>query len=523
MGTYFKEEQEMKRILGVLVIVGLFALVAVAQDPLIMGTTDRVTQLAFANSYDHYSWHVLRLTTDALMKLDPDTLELKGGIAESWDVSADGMEYTFHIRPGITFWDGAPCDANAVKWSLDRTLRLDGPEGGVGLIKVIDHIDVINDLTVKITLTMADAVFLLRMEESMAPALIYSPKTTPENEFANGVYAGTGPYKLVEHVPDQYVKYEAYDGYYGEAPKSKLLIEKLYSDAASLRAAIEAGDVDFVFRTLSPQDIRDLDANPNVVLEFFPPSPGVRYILFNVTQPPVDDPLVRQAVSYAVDRAAIASQVFEGTVDPIYTMVPMVDPPFFGAIPVFPKRDLEKAGELLANAGYTAASPLEVNLWFSPKHYGTTEADVAAVLKGSLEEVAAIKIEIKSLEWGAYTERMSGGGFDMFLLGWHPDYLESSNFLAPWTTESPEGLGTYFNHHPNYEAYKHIMEVATTTVDVEKRSKLYKAIQMLSVQDVPWIPLWAMTDEMVMAWLPNVHGCTLNITMDVRCELIWKD
>ena len=140
----------MKRILGVLVIVGLFALVAVAQDPLIMGTTDRVTQLAFANSYDHYSWHVLRLTTDALMKLDPDTLELKGGIAESWDSSADGMEYTFHIRPGITFWDGAPCDAHAVKWSLDRTLRLDGPEGGVGLIKVIDHIDVIDDLTVKI-------------------------------------------------------------------------------------------------------------------------------------------------------------------------------------------------------------------------------------------------------------------------------------------------------------------------------------------------------------------------------------
>jgi ABC-type transport system substrate-binding protein len=67
------------------------------------------------------------------------------------------------------------------------------------------------------------------------------------------------------------------------------------------------------------------------------------------------------------------------------------------------------------------------------------------------------------------------------------------------------------------------MEVATTTVDVEKRSKLYKAIQMLSVQDVPWIPLWAMTDEMVMAWLPNVHGCMLNITMDVRCERVWKD
>ncbi len=490
---------------------------------LIMGTTDRVTQLSFANSYDHYSWHVLRATTDALMKLDPDTLELKGGIAESWDVSADGMEYTFHIRPGITFWDGAACDAAAVKWSLDRTLRLDGPEGAVGLIKVIDYIDVIDDLTVKITLTMADAIFLLRMEESMAPALIYSPKTTPENDFANGVYAGTGPYKLVEYVPDQYVKYEAYDGYYGKAPKTKDVIEKMYSDAAALRAALEAGDVDFIFRTLSPQDIKDLEDNPNVDINFYPPSPGVRYLLFNVTQPPVDNPIVRQAITYAVDREAIISQVFSGTVDPIYTMVPMVDPPFFGAIDVFPGRDLDIARVLLKKAGYSETNKLELNLWYTPKHYGTTEGDVATVVAGSLEETGMIDISIQMLEWGAYTERMSSGGFDMFFLGWHPDYLESSNFLAPWTTESPEGLGTFFNYHPNYDAYKAIMDVAIATADTTKRSKLYKAIQILSVHDVPFIPLWGTTDEMVIASLPNVHGATLNVTMDIQLWNIYKD
>jgi peptide/nickel transport system substrate-binding protein len=361
------------------------------------------------------------------------------------------------------------------------------------------------------------------MEENLAPALIYSPKLTPEDDFANGVYAGTGPYKLIEYVPDQYVKYEAYEDYYGEAPKSKYVIETMYSDAATLRAALEAGDVDFVFRTLSPQDIVDLQDNPDVVVEFFPPSPGVRYLLFNVTQPPVDNPFVRQAISYAVDRAAIIDQVFEGTVDPIYTMVPMVDPPFFGAINVFPERDLDKAVELLAKVGYNADNPLDLNLWYTPTHYGTTEADVATVIAGSLEETGVIKITIQMLEWGAYSERMASGGFDMYLLGWHPDYLESSNFLAPWTTEGPEGLGTYFNHHPNYEAYKHIMEVATGTADEKIRSKLYQAIQILSVQDVPWIPLWAMTDEMVVAWRNNVHGVTLNITMDIHIDRIWKD
>jgi ABC-type transport system substrate-binding protein len=84
-------------------------------------------------------------------------------------------------------------------------------------------------------------------------------------------------------------------------------------------------------------------------------------------------------------------------------------------------------------------------------------------------------------------------------------------------------MGTYFNHHPNYEAYKNILEVATSTADTTVRTKLYKAVQTMSVQDVPWIPLWAMTDEMVMAWLPNVHGCSLNITMDIHIDRIWKD
>jgi len=506
-----------------LAVVSAVGFVLVADEPLIIGTTDRVTELSFANSYDHFSWHVLRNCTDALTKFDPDTGEFVGAIAESWDVSADGLVWTFYIRPGITFWDGEVCDANAVKYSLDRTLRLDGPEGGVGLIKVIDQIDVVDDLTLTITLTQADAVFDQRMSDQIAPAMIYSPASVADDDFANGQFAGTGPYVLVEHMADQHVIYQAYDNYYGEAPKTADVIEKMYADAATLRAAIEAGDVDVVFRTLAPQDVADLEANPDVVIQSFPPSPGVRYLLFNVAQAPVDVPQVRQAICYAVDRDAIVTQVFSGTVDPIYTMVPGVDPPFFGAKDTFPMRDLEEAKALLAQVGYDEDNPLELNLWYTPKHYGTFEADVAAVVKGSLEETGVINITIQVLEWGAYTERMSSGGFDMFFLGWHPDYYEPSNFLAPWTTESPESLGTFFNLHPNFEAYKNIMDIATTTVDKGVRAKLYEAIQVLSTQDVPWIPLWAMTDEMIAAWLPNVHGVKVSITMDIEVSAIYKD
>ncbi|MBN1859671.1 peptide ABC transporter substrate-binding protein [Candidatus Bipolaricaulota bacterium] len=508
--------------LGMVAAVGLVGLAV--EDLLIIGTTDRVVELSFSNSYDHFSWHVLRNTTDALTKFDPDTGEFVGAIAESWDVSADGLVWTFYIRPGITFWDGEVCDAAAVKYSLDRTIRLDGPEGGVGLIKpYIDHITVIDPLTLEIVLTQADAVFDQRVSEQIAPALIYSPTSVPDDDFANGQYAGTGPYKLIEYIPDQHVIYEAYDGYYGEAPMTPRVVEQMYSDAATLRAAIEAGDIDVVFRTLSPQDFADLEDNENVIIQAFPPSPGIRYILFNVTQPPVDVAQVRQAICYAVDRSVIVDQVFSGTVTPIYTMVPAVDPPFFGALPTFPERDLNQARALLAEVGYTAENPLQLNLWYTPNHYGTTEADVAAVLKGSLEEMDEIEITIQVLEWTAYSERMSEGGFDMFLLGWHPDYFEPSNFLAPWTTESPDALGTYFQEHPNFGAYQRILDVATTTVNKDVRASLYEAVQILSTQDVPWIPLWSMTDEMVAAWLPGVHGVFVDITMDISVPRIYKE
>ncbi len=508
--------------LAILAVALSFTVVGLAtSDILILGTIDRVTELSFANSYDHFTWHILRHTTQGLLRLEPGTTALKPALAESWEVSEDGLVYTFHLRPGVVFWDGTPCDANSVKWALERTLRLNGPEGGVGLIKpVIKSIDVLDDLTVQITLNYPDRTFLIRMTDNVIPSLIYTG--APENDFAKGNYVGLGPYRIVEYVPDERVVLEAVDTYFGEPPKTKKIVWVMYSDAAALRAAIEAGDIDVAFRTLNPIDILDLMNNPNLQV-IGGPSPGIRYLLFNVTQPPVDNVFVRQAIAYAVDRDAICQQVFSGLNTPIYTMVPTGLPPAGASIDVFPKRDLEKARELLRLAGYSEENPLELNLWYTPKHYGTTESDVAAVIKQAIEETGMVKINIQSLEWGAYTERMSQGGFDMFLLGWYPDYLEASNFLLPWTTESPEGLGTFFNHHPNFEAYKDIAEVALATVDDERAAKLYQAIQILSAYDVPWIPLWSNKQQTYVVAQKGVGGLVLDLTMELHIELLYKE
>jgi len=513
------------RKLGILVAVVLLGMAGLAaSDVLILGTIDRIDELSFANSYDHFTWHILRNTTQALLTLEPGSAELLPSIAESWEISEGGKAYIFHIRPGITFWDNTPCDAHAVEWSLKRSIRLNGPKGGVHLISdYIEDVVALDDLTVKITLKKPDptGIFLLFMTDQIAPSLIYSPKSTPEDEFANGRYAGTGPYKLVDYAPDEYVVLEAYDGFFGEPPKTKRIVWRMYSDGAALRAAIEAGEIDLGFRTFDPEDLMDLKNNPDLQV-LVGPATSVRYILFNVTQPPVDDPFVRQAIAYAVDRDAIVTRVFSGVNTPIYTMVPKGIPPAGSSVDVFPKRDLERARGLLRAAGYSKENPLQVNLWFSPKHYGTTEADVAAVLKQSIEETGMVQINIQSLEWGAYVERMSQGGFDMFLLGWYWDYLEASNYLMPWTTQSPEGLGTFFNHHPNYQIYKGLFDLALS-LPIEKRAPIYRAVQALSASDVPWIPLWANAQQAYVVARKEVKGIVLDSTMDLHIALLYKD
>ncbi len=511
----------MRKLMFLVLLAAFVAVGWAASDILVLGTIDRITELSFENSYDHFTWHILRHTTKALVGLEPGTNKLVPSIAACWWVSDDGLVYNFCIRPGIVFSNGTPCDAYAVKRALERTIRLNGPEGGVFLIAdVIKSIEAINPYQVQITLNYPDATFLIRMTDNVIPALIYDP-LAPEDEFTQGRYAGTGPYRIVEYVPDERVVLEAVPTYFGPAPKTKRIVWVIYANEAALRAAVEAGDVDIAFRTFNPVDIADLQKNPNLQV-VRGPSVSIRYLLFNVTQKPVDNPLVRQAIAYAVDREAICKKVFSDLNLPIYTMVPEGLPPAGASVPVFPKRDLNMARQLLAQAGYSEANPLTVNLWYTPTHYGTTEADVAAVLKQAIEETGMVKVTIQSLEWAAYVKQMSQGGFDMFLLGWYPDYLEASNYLAPWTTESPESLGTYFNYHPRYPEYKALMTKAYGTVDEAERAKIYQEIQRMSAEDVPWIPLWANYQQAYLVAQKDVKGIVLDLTMEPHLELLYK-
>lgn len=491
---------------------------------IVVGTTDKITELSPENSYDYWTWHVIQQTAEGLVDFRPGTTDIVPKLATSWQVSPDGRVYTFRLRRGVRFTDGEPFDAQSVKFTFDRALRLKGPEGAVGLISGIQRVEAVGPGTARILIKEADATFLSRLTSQVAISVILSPKTTPANAFARGRYAGTGPYRIAQYVPGQRLVLEAYPGYWGMRPRSQRVIEVFYANAQALASAVEAGQVDIAFRTFNPDDIRRLGQNPRLQV-VRGPMPSVRYIVFNVRTPPFDDVRVRRAVAFAVDRDRIVRDVFAGINSPLYSMVP---PGMWSHTPAFPRRNLDQAKRLLAEAGYNEQNKLQLTLWYTPTHYGDTEADVAAVLKSSLEETGIVSVTLRSSEWSDYTSAMAKGQLGMFLLGWFPDFVDPDNFLSPWLVEAPDGLGTYLHQARSatdrqyYERFRTLLGQAKRTTDRARRTEFYRQAQQMLAESAILVPLWQNQLQGIAVAQRNVRGIVLDLTTTFRTWLLSK-
>jgi len=488
----------------------------VEEKPLIIGTTDKITVLDPAKSYDFYTWEVFNNIGEGLLRYKPGTTDIEPGLAESYTVSEDGLVYTFKLRKGLKFTDGTPFNASVVKWSIERVLRLNADPSWL-VESFIDSVNVVHEYTVQIKLKKPVSYFpaLLALDPPYYPV---SPKAYPANEIKDST-VGIGPYKVVKWVRDQELILEANPDYYGEKPKTKKVVIKFYKDAATMRLALEKGEIDVAWRTLSPVDIKDLEEKGkfNVIGV---PGGYIRYIVINVETPPLSNKTLRQAIAYAVDRKAIADKVFYGTVEPLYSMVPIG---MWSHIDAFKEkygeRDLEKAKELLRQCGYSEDNPLELEFWYTPTHYGDTEKDVAAVIKESLEETGMIKVTLKSAEWATYAaEYIAKGTMPIFLLGWYPDYIDPDNYLTPFLhSEYSADLGSRYK---NPEMDK-LLEEAQIKLSKEERTKLYEDAQRLLAEDVPLIPLFQ--GKLYIITQTNVKGVTLDPTMMLRYYLIYKE
>ncbi|CAN5894310.1 ABC transporter substrate-binding protein [soil metagenome] len=458
---------------------------AAAGDPstLVVGATEVPANIDPARVYEKFASDVLFNTTNRLVEFPAGSDEVGPGLAEEWEISEDGKTYTFTLREGVKFHDGSDFTSEDVKYSLERSLNINHPDGASFLIQGIESVETPDDTTVEITIAEENATFLSRLNYTVASILpsdsdAYDapdemqeePEAGAADEFLqNEQIIGTGPYQLTDYTPGESMTLEVFDDYWGEAPAIDTVQIQFFEESAQMKNAMDAGEIDLNINEFGPAERTALE-NTDGVTVVQKEGGRIRYIVLDVTQDPYKDAEVRKAIAATVDRQRIIDEVFEGAGVPLFSMIP-------------------KAFD--ANADYisdlSAEPPFDtkIELWYPLNKYGDTEADVAESISRSLSE-AGFEVETKSADWAAeYSSNLNNGTYKAYLLGWYPDYVDPDDYIEPFYSE--EGFVGFYSNPKMEELIK---EEQQQEVGSEERAKTFDEIQQLAAEDMPYIPLY---------------------------------
>ncbi len=457
---------------------------------IIRGTTDQPISYDPAGAYDLPSYDGIYAMYQNLLTIPPGDNKPVPEAAEKCDFTDnDNKTFECTIKDGLEFSDGSPLTAEDVVFSFERNVEIADPNGASSLLANMDSVEASkDDKAVTFNLKESDATWPLVLTTAsfaIVPSDTYpADKLQPSDEVV-----GSGRYTLAQYEPGQQTVMEKNDSYQGDAPaKNDTVIIKYYKSAAPLKLAIQDGDVDIAYRSLSPTDIEDLDGadGVNVVSGN---GTEIRYLVFNTKlQPGTTDEeklAIRQAAAQVIDRQAIADNVYNGTVQPLFSMVPQgVE----FATEAFAERygdgpDMEGAKQTLADAGVDTPVPLEV--WWTPSHYGAASGDEYAEIKRQLDESGLFDVTLKSTEWNQYSTAAFTDKYPTYQLGWFPDYPDADDYTASFY--APDAFLNI--HYDNPEMNKLLAEEKASD-DPAVRQKAFDRIQQIGAEDAPTIPIW---------------------------------
>lgn len=493
---------------------------------LTIGTTDKVTTLDPAGSYDNGSFNVQNQVFPFLMNTPSNSPDVEPDIAESAEFTAP-TEYTVKLKEGLKFANGNELTASDVKFSFDRQLKIADENGPSSLLYNLEKTEAPDDLTVVFTLKSEnDQVFPQILSSPAGPIVdedVFSADAlTPDQDIVKGD-AFAGQYTIASYDFNNLISYKANPEYKGllEKAKTETVNVKYYAESSNLKLEVQEGNIDLAYRSLSATDVEDLSKNKNVTVHTGPGG-ETRYIVFNFdTQPfggttddadPAKALAVRQAVADLVDRDELADEVYKGTYTPLYSYVP---DGLTGATTVLKdlygdgagKPDLDKAKKVLADAGIT--EPVELNLQYSNDHYGPSSGDEYALIKSQLEESGLFTVNLQTTEWVQYSKDRTADVYPLYQLGWFPDYSDADNYLTPFfLTEN-----FLANHYSNTEVNDMILKQASTP-DAAERTKLIEDIQAAVAADLSTLPL--LQGAQVAVSGTDVDGVTLDASFKFR-------
>ncbi|KZE92086.1 Heme-binding protein A [Agromyces sp. NDB4Y10] len=471
-----------------------------AAGTLTIGTTEQITALDPAGSYDNGSFAVMNQVYPFLMNTPYGSPDVEPDIAESAEFTSDN-EYTVTLRDGLTFANGNELTSSDVKFSFDRQLAIADPNGPSSLLYNLDSVETPDDLTVVFKLKSPnDQIFPQILSSPVGPIVdedVFSADAlTSDDEIVEGE-AFAGQYTISNYNFNELVSYTAnpdYQGLLGEA-KTETVNVRYYTDASNLKLDVQEGNIDVAHRTLSATDIEDLRGNDNVKV-VDGPGGEIRYMVFNfntmpfgATTPEADEAkalAVRQAIAHLIDRDAISEDVYKGTFTPLYSYVPEG---LTGANESLKELygdgngapDAEKAAAVLEGAGI--GTPLDISIQYVAERYGPSSSDEYAVIKDSLEADGLFSVNLQSTEWVQYSDDRVADLYPVYQLGWFPDYSDADNYLTPFfLTEN-----FLANHYDNPEVNDLILQQAVTA-DPAEREALIGEIQEKVAADLSTLP-----------------------------------
>lgn len=433
-------------------------------------------------------FRILMNLYEGLVRYKDGTLEVEPALAENWTVSDDGKEYTFKLREGVTFHDGTPLTAEAVKFNFDRMLDESHPYHNTGpfplafFFSSVDNVEAVDPQTVKFTLNAPYAPFLSNL--AYPTGLIVSPEAVKKygKDFGRNP-SGTGPFRFAEWESNSKVVAVRNDDYWGDKAKLEAVVFRPITDANTRVAEMLAGSIDMMVE-VPPNALSEFENDRFKVEE--QAGPHLWFLILNAKEGPFADKRMRQAVNYAINKKALVEGVLEGTAE----VAAGPTPPAFAwayndSLQPYPY-DPEKAKALIKEAGQEGAK-----LTFYVTEGGSGMLDPVPMGTAIQADLKAVGLDanIETYEWNTFLGKVNPGlegKADMAEMAWMTNDPDTLPYLALRTEAWPDKGGFNSGYYSNPEVDK-LLVAARESTDQAERAKLYRQMQEIVQEDAPWV------------------------------------
>ncbi|MEU9478399.1 ABC transporter substrate-binding protein [Streptomyces sp. NPDC048191] len=455
----------------------------------VMGMSDDVLATDPASGYDPGSWLLFDNVFQSLLSFPKGQTEPQPELAKACSFTdSQATVYRCTLKSGLKFSNGDPLTSEDVKFSFDRTLKINDPSGPAVMFPMLGSVDTPDAKTVVFHLKSSDATFPSKIA-SGAGSIVDHRQYAAGHLRTDHKAVGSGPYQLDSFDKDKAV-FSVNGNYRGTAKvkNSGVTLKFFHGDRAALKSALLDGDVDIAYRGLSASDIAGLDqqGGSKGVDVIDGTSAEVQHLVFNMKDPVAGKLGVRKAMAYLVDRDALMKNVYQGTANSLYSVIPAGitahNTAFFDTYGARPSR--AKAAAALRAAGITGK--VKLTLWSTPSRYGPATDEELKAIAGQLNASGLFDADVKSVAFDQYEKDIAAGKYAVYVKGWVPDYPDPDNFTAPFF-----GKGNVLdNNYTNRTITGTLIPGTAAQSDRAATDKDFGQLQDIVAAELPVLPLW---------------------------------